>query len=139
MNASVANANFDNTRDMILLEHLPFEVDAGIAKRTSVGLIVLATDYTIEYEFRIIMRQVHDVALYHTRILNRDDISPESLCAMEPRITDCARLLTPGSSIDIVAYGCTSASMAIGEKRVFECIHEAEPQALCITSNYRSI
>ena len=31
-----------------LIEHLPYELDGGIASRASIGLIVLATDYTIE-------------------------------------------------------------------------------------------
>ena len=63
---------------MILLEHLPFEMDAGIAVRARIGLIVLATDHTIEHEWRQIFHQVDGVALYHSRIPNEDVISPES-------------------------------------------------------------
>ncbi|MEM7562000.1 MAG: hypothetical protein AAF353_03000 [Pseudomonadota bacterium] len=33
-----------------LIEHLPYQTDEGIGSRASIGLIVLATDYTIEYE-----------------------------------------------------------------------------------------
>ena len=118
---------------MILLEHIPFETDSGIAKRCSIGLIVLATDYTIEYEFRLIMDKVQGVALYHSRIANEDTVTPETLRDMAARITNCARVLTPGTRIDVVAYGCTSASMAIGENKVFELIHEGKPDALCTT------
>ena len=38
---------------------------------------------------------------------------------MGPRIADSTRLLTPDTPLDVVAYGCTSASMAIGEDGVF--------------------
>ena len=73
----------------------------------------LATDHTIEHEWRQIFHQVDGVALYHSRIPNEDVISPESLRAMAPRITESVRLLTPGTPMDVVAYGCTSASAVI--------------------------
>jgi maleate isomerase len=119
--------------ETILIEHLPFDVDGGIAQRASIGLIVLATDYTIEHEWREIFKYVDGVALYQSRILNDDVVSPESLRAMEPRITQCTEVLTPGTPLDVVAYGCTSASMAIGEDKVFENIRAAEPDAECTT------
>ncbi len=118
---------------MILLEHLPFKMDAGIAVRAKIGLIVLSTDYTIEHEWRRIFHPVDGVALYHNRIPNDDVVTPESLRAMAPRITETARLLTQGTSLDVVAYGCTSASMAIGEEKVFEHILAAQPDAKCTT------
>ncbi len=130
MNTSAAE---QSNKDMILIEHLPFAMDGGIAERSSIGLIVLATDYTIEYEFQRIFGQVPGIGLYHSRILNEDVVSPESLRAMEPRITASTELFTPGTALDVVAYGCTSASMAIGEERVFENIRKAEPDAKCTT------
>ena len=48
MNEAVRNLTLSG--DMILLEHLPFDTDNGIASRARIGLIVLATDYTIEYQ-----------------------------------------------------------------------------------------
>lgn len=116
-----------------LIEHLPYEVDEGIARRASIGLIVLATDYTIEYEWRKIFAAIDGVALYQTRIQNEDRITPETLRAMEPRLTECARVITPDTPVDVIAYGCTSASMAIGEEKVFARIREAKPDAQCTT------
>ena len=118
---------------MILIERLPFEMDDGIAKRAKIGLIVLATDYTIEHEWRTIFHHLDGVALYQSRILNDDLITAQSLRAMQPRITLCAGLLTPDTPVDVVAYGCTSASIAIGEEKVFENIHAAQPTAHCTT------
>lgn len=118
---------------MIQIEHLPFEMDNGIAARAKIGLIVLATDYTIEYEWRTIFHHLEGVALYQSRILNDDLITAQSLKAMQPRITLCAELFTPGTPMDVVAYGCTSASIAIGEQKVFESIHKAQPGAHCST------
>jgi maleate isomerase len=39
----------------------------------------------------------------------------------------------PGSELDVVAYGCTSASMAIGEDKVFDKIRAVRPNARCTT------
>jgi len=52
---------------------------------------------------------------------------------MEPNIERATELLLPGVDLDVVAYGCTSASMIIGEDRVFECIRAARPDVACTT------
>ena len=125
-----ANRHSEHT---IMLEHLPFEMDEGIASRASIGLIVLATDYTIEREWQMLFSQIKGVALYHTRIFNENHITPESLRAMQPRIVECANVITPDTPVDVIAYGCTSASMAIGEQGVFDNIRKSKPDSLCTT------
>ena len=121
------------TAGMNLIEHLPYDLDGGIASRARIGLIVLSTDYTIEHEFRHLFAAVDGVALYQSRIHNEDRITPETLRAMEPRLVEAARLITPDTPLDVVAYGCTSASMAIGEENVFARIRESKPDAVCTT------
>ncbi len=129
--ADVARA--DTADDMLLIEHLPFETDGGIAERAAIGVIVLGTDYTIEHEWRSIMAAFPGVAVYQSRIQNDPLITPETLRAMEPRITYCTDIILPGAKLDVVAYGCTSASMAIGEDKVFENIRAARPDVACTT------
>src|SRR5688572_4067859 len=119
--------------DMILVEHLPFVTDAGIAARARIGLLVLATDNTIEHEWRAIMTPIAGIALYHSRILNDNSITPETLRAMEPRIAEAAAVILPGAQLDVVAYGCTSAAMAIGEEKVFDKIRSVRPKSKCTT------
>ena len=68
-----------------------------------------------------------------SRILNDAQITPETLRAMEPRIAASTDVILPGYPLDVVAYGCTSASMAIGEEKVFERIRSARPDARCTT------
>ena len=120
-------------QDMILIEHLPFQTDSGIASRARIGLIVLATDFTIEHEWRKIITPLAGVALYQSRILNDAQITPETLRAMEPRIASATDVILPGGELDVVAYGCTSASMAIGEEKVFQRIREVRPGAKSTT------
>ncbi|MEM7426834.1 MAG: Asp/Glu racemase [Pseudomonadota bacterium] len=112
--------------DMILEEHLPFEMDAGVSERARIGVIVLATDYTMEREWMTMM-EVPGVAVYAARIKNDPQITPETLRAMEPRMKDTADLILPGADLDVLAFGCTSASMAIGEERVFELLQQSKP------------
>jgi maleate isomerase len=130
---ATANTLRKSSDEMILLEHLPFDLDGGIASRARIGLIVLATDYTIEHEWRQIMTPLKGVALYESRIFNDATITPETLRAMEPRIAAAADVILPGSDLDVVAYGCTSASMAIGEEKVFANIRSVRPSARCTT------
>ena len=129
------DVSMDETRlhETRLIEHLPYDVDGGIASRAAIGLIVLATDYTIEHEWRQLFAEVDGVALYESRIHNEDRITPETLRAMEPRIVECTRVITPDTPVDVMAYGCTSASMAIGEEQVFARIREAKPEVRCTT------
>ena len=63
---------------MTLIEHLPFDIDEGIASRARIGLMVLATDFTIVHEWRAIMTGLKGVALYESRILNDAQITPET-------------------------------------------------------------
>jgi maleate isomerase len=112
--------------------HLPHRLDGGIAARAAIGVIVLATDQTLEYEFRRLL-DVPGVAFYESRILNDAAITPETLAAMEARLTEAASLILPGLPLDVVAFGCTSASMVIGEQQVFARIHEARPDVACTT------
>lgn len=119
--------------DMVLIEHLPFETDNGIASRGRIGLVVLASDFTIEHEWRQVFAAVPGLALYESRIFNDTTITPETLRAMEPKLTVAADLILPSFPLEVIAFGCTSASMAIGEEKVFEKLRAAKPDARCTT------
>lgn len=111
---------------------IPFKTDGGIAERAAIGVIVLASDHTIEHEFRQFLA-LPGVAFYEARIRNNPKITPETLADMESRIAPTTDLILPGADLDVVAYGCTSASMVLGEQTVFDRIHEARPGVACTT------
>jgi maleate isomerase len=113
-------------------QHLPHRLDGGIAARAAIGVIVLATDQTLEHEFRRLL-DMPGVAFYESRILNDAAITPETLAAMEARLTEATDLILPSLPLDVVAFGCTSASMVIGEDQVFARIHAARPEVACTT------
>src|SRR3954469_10153058 len=107
---------------------LPCALDDGIAARAAIGLLVLATDQTMEHEFRHLIR-LPGVGVYGARLFNDADITPDTLRAMRDRIAPATELILPNIHLDVVAFGCTSASMTLGEQEVFRQIHRARPPA----------
>src|SRR5262245_17060146 len=112
--------------------HMAFQLDGGIAHRARIGLIVLATDHTIEHEFRQIYR-LDGVALYESRIYNSSEINPATLAEMERGLETAAAVILPGTKLDVIAYGCTSGAVVIGEDKVSARIREARPGVACTT------
>ncbi|MCI0431847.1 MAG: aspartate/glutamate racemase family protein [Rhodospirillales bacterium] len=106
--------------------HMPYRLEPGIAHRARIGLVVLASDHTIEHEWRE-MLDIDGIAVYHSRIANSPTITPETLKDMESGLTAAAEVILPGVPLDVVAYGCTSGAMVIGEDRVAERIRAARP------------
>jgi maleate isomerase len=111
---------------------LPCTLDEGIAARAAIGLLVLATDQTMEHEFRQLIR-LPGVAVYAARLFNDAAITPDTLRAMRDRIAPAAALILPDMHLDVVAFGCTSASMTLGEDEVFRQIRRARPEVACTT------
>ena len=101
---------------------LPCEIDKGLYARAALGLVVLATDQTLEHEFRELIR-IPGVAFYESRVANDFNITPETLRAIGPRIAPSLDLILPGVKLDVVGFGCTSATMTLGEEAVFAEIH----------------
>jgi maleate isomerase len=121
-----------STLEPIDLGVLPSELDGGVASRAAIGVIVLATDQTMEHEFRILLRQP-GVAFYESRLFNDNAITPDTLRAIGARIAPAADLILPSIKLDVVAFGCTSATMTLGEAAVFAEIHKVRPNVACTT------
>jgi maleate isomerase len=111
---------------------LPSELDGGVGSRAAIGLVVLATDQTMEHEFRALVREP-GVAIYKTRVFNDHEITPETLRAIGPRIAPSVALILPNIPLNVVAFGCTSATMTLGEDVVFAEIRKVRPNVDCTT------
>jgi maleate isomerase len=120
------------TLDFTDVGTLPCTLDGGVASRAAIGLIVLATDQTMELEFRRLM-PLTGIGLYCNRVLNDAEITPETLRAIGPRIAPGTELILPGIHLDVVAFGCTSATMTLGEDAVFGEIRKVRPDVACTT------
>ncbi len=115
-----------------LREHLRFETDHGVGARGRIGVIVLSNDQTLEHEFRTVL-PADGVALYQTRVFCDARVTPETLSAMAPRIGPAVELLVPGLPLDVVGFGCTSASMVLGEEEIFARIRDVRADVACTT------
>ncbi|GHF42019.1 maleate cis-trans isomerase family protein [Seohaeicola zhoushanensis] len=118
--------------DFVDLGVLPCSLDGGVAARAAIGLVVLGIDQTMELEFRRLM-PLDGVGLYASRVFCDNEITPETLRAIGPRIAPGTELIMPGQHLDVVAFGCTSATMTLGEEAVFAEIHKVRPGIACTT------
>ncbi len=110
------------------IETLDFETDAGLGQKARIGLIVLQTDQTIEHEFARLMPG-GGTALYHARIPNAMEVSPETLRQMQRDLPATAALLPPSFEFNAIGYACTSGATMIGEVQVDQMIRAVHPQA----------
>lgn len=111
-----------NTR----IERLGFNTDAGAGERARLGLLVLESDQTMEWEFRD-LTHLPGVSVYHARLKNDVTVTPDTLAAMERQLPVAARLLPEYLGLSAIGYGCTSGATIIGEERVAEIIASVHP------------
>lgn len=113
-------------------EILPFKMDEGLMSRAAIGLIVLSIDQTMEYEWRRII-DIPGVAFFESRIPCPPDITPEKLMEMQKDIATGTELILPGIDLNVVAFGCTSGAIVIGEEEVCAQIRQVRPGIACTT------
>jgi maleate isomerase len=115
-----------------MIEPLAFSTGGVIGARARIGLVVLASDYTVEHEFRRVFGgpgMAPGIDYYTARIRNSPQITPDTLAAMGPLISDTVDLILPGAELDVVGFCCTSATMVLGETAVARAIHAVRPGA----------
>lgn len=101
-----------------------------VAKR--IGLVALATDHTTEVDFAR-MLQGQDVGVYVNRIAFENPTTQESLMRTGPRLSAAAADILPGEMLDVLVYGCTAASVVLGNDTVADHMNEAKPGVPCVT------
>ncbi len=111
---------------------LDYTIDSGIGGTARIGLVVLASDFTVENEFRRLIPGP-DIDFFSARIANSPTITPDTLADMQQRIAATTSLILPGEKLDVVAFGCTSATVVMGEEAVFQQIREVQADARCTT------
>lgn len=118
------------SRETAYRQDLSYELGPELGHRAAIGLIVLAVDSTIEHEYRAIL-PLDGVALYINRIPFPNEVTPATLAAMEDELIDGAALIHPGRRLDVLAYGCTSGTVVIGEEKVFAKLRQVRPGIEC--------
>ena len=97
-----------------------------------IGLIALSTDFTIEQDFRNICHH-NPVDIFVNRIPFENPLNHENYLKMADHISEVSSQILPSEDIDIVAYGCTSGTIAIGSDRIKEEINKAKPKSKVTT------
>lgn len=111
-----------------IIEQCEFQTDDGLGTAARIGLIVLQTDQTIEHELSMMTRS-SDIALYHSRIPNDMDVTPQTLREMKKNLPNAAALLPSQFDFDAIGYACTSGATMIGEEAVESIINKIHPKA----------
>ena len=101
-------------------------------KNPRIGVITLSTDFTIEQDFRKIC---HDLPLdiFFNRIPFINPLNHENYLKMSEHLPQVSAQILPDQKIDVIAYGCTSGTIAIGEEQIKKQIHKSKPNALVTT------
>lgn len=118
------------------IQRLEFTTDAGAGERARIGLLVLESDQTVEWEFRD-LTDLPGVSVFHARLANDVTVTPETLANMERELPIAAGLIPKYMGLKSIGYGCTSASTIIGEDRVaqiFDIAHAGVPSSNPLTA-----
>lgn len=103
---------------------MEYALDRGAGDGLRLGLMLLSTDETLEFEARDMLAG-RAVNLLHTRIPAHAHVTPATLRQMEVGMPASAALLPEG--LCAVGYACTSGATVIGPGRVADLVHEAHP------------
>lgn len=99
------------------MKQIGYDLAGPIGSKATLGLVVLQADETLEQDFRRLFPD-RDIAIYVSRIASGDELSADSIAAMEAELPRSARLLPRAAQFDAVAYGCTSGTTLIGAEAV---------------------
>lgn len=108
------------------------ELDAGPGPRGRIGLIALANGHTSELEMREIL-PYPEVVLYVNRIDSRNEVNIAALREQEADLMRAASLILPAGRLDVIAYGCTSGTIAMGEATIADRIRNVRPDIAVTT------
>ncbi len=113
------------------LTSVPARLDERpVAKR--IGFVALATDHTSERDFARICNP-EQIGVYTNRIAFDNPTTREALLQTGPRLTEAAAQILPDEDVDVIAYGCTAASIVLGNDRVTQHLNAAKPNTPCVT------
>ena len=94
-----------------------YELDhSAVAHR--IGLVVLDTDETSEQDFHSMLPEGGEIAFYTSRVKTVNPVTIDNLRMHGPQLSNAASLLLPDVQLDVIAYSCTSGTIAMGYEEV---------------------
>lgn len=111
----------------IALENKDFNDIAAI----KLGLLALSSDVNSEHDLSQMLPQ--SVHLFTSRLANQNPVTIENLSNMAGSINAAVKLNVPELPLDVMMYGCTSGTIAIGENEISQII-QAHRQGIAVTN-----
>ena len=93
-----------------------------------VGLIALASDFTIEKDFINVIKD-KKIDFFVNRIECYNPLTKENLIKMSDKVTAVTKDILPDQELDCVVYGCTSGTIAAGHASIEQRVKDAKPMA----------
>jgi len=103
-----------------------------------IGLIALATDFTIEKDFISVIKD-QNIDFFVNRIHCYFPLTSENLIKMSSTVTKVSEDILPNEKLDCVVYGCTSGTIAAGYENIKKKVNLAKPEAKVTTPSSAAI
>ena len=97
-----------------------------------VGLVALSTDFSIEKDFNSIFLNL-PIDLFVNRLPFYNPLTDKNLIKMTEKLTEVTENILPNQTLDVVAYGCTSGTIAAGIDKIINKIQLAKPNCKVTT------
>ena len=108
-----------------VLEKVHF--DDGRNARAKIGFVLIPNEQTIEDD--MIRHLPTGVGAYFSRATMPREISTESLAQLRGSLADTAARILPDDGLDVVAFACTSGTVAVGEEASCQELSKGAPAA----------
>lgn len=95
-------------------------VQAPRIDRVHIGLVQLSTDHSLEMDWAKLLGS--QAGCFSSRVYYSSEMTPQALDDIAKGITAASDLIADGLPMDVMAFGCTSASIIIGEEKVGELL-----------------
>ena len=88
--------------------------------RVHIGLVQLSTDHSLEMDWAKLLGT--QAGVFSSRVYYSSEMTPEALDQIATGISEASDLIATGLPMDVMAFGCTSASIIIGEEKVAQLL-----------------
>lgn len=105
----------------LFLEH----TKAPRPDKVHIGLVQLSTDHSIERDLNMLVGS--SAMIFSNRVYYSSSMTQEALAEISRGITQSADLIATGLPMDVMAFGCTSASIVIGNEKIRELLTADNP------------
>lgn len=109
-------------------QRLRYLLSPGADVVARIGVLALPTDHTLEREWRSLL-QVPGVDFYTARLPSAASGDAAGLASLRVHVGACAQRLSPDTPLDVLAFACTTATVAMGESAALATLREARPEA----------